>query len=200
MKARKSLVMLMTALIVTLGPNCKCFSAGEYQQPVAVDIEKIRITVIYDNNPGMMGLEADWGFSCIIWGLDRTILFDTGQQPSILMSNMAKLGINPKQVELIVLSHEHGDHIGGLCHVGDGLIGGGEVGLGPRPPPTPSSPCRCFLACGGDGGVNHGLLNRLGRSVGGRLIPQVRQAVLDVGEGVCGSLVVRCAPRYRSAR
>jgi 7,8-dihydropterin-6-yl-methyl-4-(beta-D-ribofuranosyl)aminobenzene 5'-phosphate synthase len=115
MKLRLSLVILIIALIVIFGSGYKGLPAAEFQQLVAVDIEKIQITVVYDNNPGNKGLEPDWGFSCIIWGLDRTILFDTGQQPSILISNMAKLGINPKQVEVIVLSHEHYDHIGGLA-------------------------------------------------------------------------------------
>jgi len=31
-----------------------------------------------------------------------------------LVTNMRELGINPKEVDLVVLSHIHGDHVGGL--------------------------------------------------------------------------------------
>ena len=119
MKLKFSFVIFITVLIVIFNSNYKGLAAEELKQLVAVDIENVQITVVYDNNPGKMGLKADWGFSCIIWGLDRTILFDTGQQPSILMSNMAKLGIDPKHVEVIMLSHEHYDHVGGLTGILD---------------------------------------------------------------------------------
>jgi hypothetical protein len=44
----------------------------------------------------------------------RTILFDTGGDAETLLSNMAALKINPQQIEIVVLSHVHGDHTGGL--------------------------------------------------------------------------------------
>ena len=44
----------------------------------------------------------------------RTILFDTGGDAETLLSNMAALKINPHQIEIVVLSHIHGDHTGGL--------------------------------------------------------------------------------------
>ena len=42
------------------------------------------------------------------------ILFDTGGNSEILLSNMEKLGINPASVKKVVVSHIHGDHVGGL--------------------------------------------------------------------------------------
>lgn len=74
----------------------------------------ITITVIYDNNEYDKRLETAWGFSCLIEGLEKTILFDTGGNSSILLSNMRALGIVPQQVEVIVISHLHSDHVGGL--------------------------------------------------------------------------------------
>lgn len=74
---------------------------------------KISITVTYDNNPCEQGLETDWGFSATIIGIDKTILFDTGGG-RLLLDNMEKLAIEPDCVEIIVLSHIHGDHTGGL--------------------------------------------------------------------------------------
>jgi len=75
------------------------------------------ITVLYDNNPYKEGLTAAWGFSCLVWGAEKTILFDTGGDGSILLSNMEKLCINPEKIDLIVLSHIHEDHAGGLQNI-----------------------------------------------------------------------------------
>ena len=81
-------------------------------RPVA--IERLKITIVYDNNPYKAGLKTDWGFACLVEGLERTILFDTGRFDSLLMANLADLGIDPGEIDGIFLSHEHPDHIGGL--------------------------------------------------------------------------------------
>jgi ABC-type Mn2+/Zn2+ transport system permease subunit/metal-dependent hydrolase (beta-lactamase superfamily II) len=87
----------------------------EYNKKIT-DMENtnIKITVIYDNNTFKKGLETAWGFSCIVTGTEKTILFDTGGDGSILLSNMRELGIKPENIDLIVLSHIHNDHVGGL--------------------------------------------------------------------------------------
>ena len=71
------------------------------------------ITIVYDNNPYKEGLQTGWGFSCLVTGTEKTILFDTGRDLSLL-DNMEKLGIEPNNIDLVVLSHIHGDHTGGL--------------------------------------------------------------------------------------
>ena len=81
---------------------------------VVCDSNKVNITVVYDNNPSKKGLETSWGFSCRITGPEKNILFDTGGDGSLLLKNMSKLGIDPNTIELVVLSHEHWDHIGGM--------------------------------------------------------------------------------------
>ncbi len=72
--------------------------------------------VVYDNE-AKEGLERDWGFSCLIESGDRRVLFDTGASEAILARNMEKLGIRAEEIEIIALSHEHWDHIGGLSAV-----------------------------------------------------------------------------------
>ena len=73
----------------------------------------MRITVVYDNNPHSQGLETGWGFSALLTGTGKTILFDTGRDRSLL-NNMEKLAIDPDSIDIVVLSHIHGDHTGGL--------------------------------------------------------------------------------------
>jgi 7,8-dihydropterin-6-yl-methyl-4-(beta-D-ribofuranosyl)aminobenzene 5'-phosphate synthase len=75
---------------------------------------KLRLTIVYDNNEYDPRLETKWGFSCLVEGLEKTILFDTGGDSATLLSNMRKLKIDPAEIDAIVLSHIHGDHVGGL--------------------------------------------------------------------------------------
>jgi 7,8-dihydropterin-6-yl-methyl-4-(beta-D-ribofuranosyl)aminobenzene 5'-phosphate synthase len=74
----------------------------------------LRITVVYDNVRYAEQLESAWGFSCIIQGLPKVILFDTGADGNVLLANMKKMGIDPGKVDAVILSHIHGDHSGGL--------------------------------------------------------------------------------------
>jgi 7,8-dihydropterin-6-yl-methyl-4-(beta-D-ribofuranosyl)aminobenzene 5'-phosphate synthase len=78
---------------------------------------RINFTVLFDNRPFKEGLETSWGYSCLIRGTQRTILFDTGGDGRILLSNMTKLGIEPSMVDMIFISHSHWDHAGGLKRV-----------------------------------------------------------------------------------
>jgi len=73
-----------------------------------------RVTIVYDNYPYQEGLLSGWGFSCLIEGIEKTILFDTGTDGSILLANLDQLGINLGKIDIVVLSHIHGDHTGGL--------------------------------------------------------------------------------------
>jgi 7,8-dihydropterin-6-yl-methyl-4-(beta-D-ribofuranosyl)aminobenzene 5'-phosphate synthase len=74
----------------------------------------VTITVTYDNNPYDDRLRTAWGFSCLLRLPEKTILFDTGGDSSILLDNMDQLQIDPKEIDIVVLSHIHGDHVGGL--------------------------------------------------------------------------------------
>lgn len=75
----------------------------------------MRITILYDNDVYKEGLRADWGFSCLIEQENTPrILFDTGTNGSILLSNMEKLNIDPTSIDEVFISHAHFDHVGGL--------------------------------------------------------------------------------------
>jgi 7,8-dihydropterin-6-yl-methyl-4-(beta-D-ribofuranosyl)aminobenzene 5'-phosphate synthase len=76
--------------------------------------ESVCLTILYDNYLYNESLQTAWGFACLIEVGARTILFDTGGDAETLLSNMAALKINPQQIEIVVLSHVHGDHTGGL--------------------------------------------------------------------------------------
>lgn len=81
---------------------------------VRAEQDQVRLYVVFNNLPCKAGLQTGWGFACLITGLDKTVLFDTGGDGNILLSNMAKLGLDAEAVKTVVLSHNHGDHTGGL--------------------------------------------------------------------------------------
>lgn len=85
----------------------------------------MKLTIVYDNETTRDDLIPAWGFSCLI-ETDRKILFDTGWDGSILLSNMRALGCGPGDIDAIVLSHLHWDHVCGLssllCEAGDAEV------------------------------------------------------------------------------
>jgi 7,8-dihydropterin-6-yl-methyl-4-(beta-D-ribofuranosyl)aminobenzene 5'-phosphate synthase len=75
---------------------------------------KLSLTTIYDNYQFNPELKTGWGFSCLVKTKEKNILFDTGADSLTLLSNIKKMGIDLKEIDLIVLSHIHGDHVWGL--------------------------------------------------------------------------------------
>ena len=72
------------------------------------------LTVLYDNYPFDPHLETRWGFAALVEHQEQTILFDTGGDWPTLKRNMDAMGVDPSRIELVVISHVHGDHTGGL--------------------------------------------------------------------------------------
>ena len=74
----------------------------------------ITLTIVYDNNPFDARLKTAWGFACLVETDVATVLFDTGGDGPTLMGNLAALEIDPRRIDLVILSHYHSDHTGGL--------------------------------------------------------------------------------------
>lgn len=70
------------------------------------------ITIVVDNDPGH-GLATEHGFAGWIETEGLRIMFDTGQGPAFAL-NTAALDIDLSSADLLVLSHGHFDHSGGL--------------------------------------------------------------------------------------
>ncbi len=109
-KSSLVLVIVAAALLAALPADRAVGVEGENMLP----LDKLSVRIIYDNTDPEEGFEAEWGFSCVIGGADRTILFDTGGKGDVFMKNLAEAGISPSDIDIVVISHEHWDHIGGL--------------------------------------------------------------------------------------
>ena len=75
----------------------------------------MKVTIIYDNTAFRKDLQSDWGFSALVEAENTPlILFDTGTDGKILLSNMKKLEIDPAAIDEVFVSHYHFDHTGGI--------------------------------------------------------------------------------------
>ncbi len=113
-----SVIVLCMSMLVCAGIGCTTRAYAPQLSTVAptpVPSRDLSLTVVYDNNTYKEGLETRWGFSCLVRGPEKTILFDVGGDGAVLLRNMQKLKIDPGSVDVVVLSHIHIDHIGGLA-------------------------------------------------------------------------------------
>lgn len=107
MGVRSKRLFLAVMLVISstvLGNVSSTYSSGD----------ELRLIIVYDNNYYDPRLRTGWGFSCVVELNGTTILFDTGGDPDVLVENMAELDVNISEIQIIVLSHIHGDHVDGL--------------------------------------------------------------------------------------
>jgi 7,8-dihydropterin-6-yl-methyl-4-(beta-D-ribofuranosyl)aminobenzene 5'-phosphate synthase len=57
---------------------------------------------------------GEWGFSALVEASGHRILFDTGARPETVLQNARELKIDLSALTEVILSHHHGDHVGGL--------------------------------------------------------------------------------------
>ena len=72
------------------------------------------LTVVYNNVAGERGFATGWGFSCLVQGYEKTILFDTGKDGQVLLENLRRARFDPAGIDALVFSHAHEDHAGGV--------------------------------------------------------------------------------------
>jgi 7,8-dihydropterin-6-yl-methyl-4-(beta-D-ribofuranosyl)aminobenzene 5'-phosphate synthase len=76
-----------------------------------------RVTILYDSFGKNPSLTKDWGFAVLVEYGGKRILFDTGNNAKIFEHNVKALGVDLRNLDFVVMSHRHGDHIGGLAYL-----------------------------------------------------------------------------------
>ena len=95
------------------GVGAMSTNAAARQEPSAAP-GKVTIVTVFDNYRVNPELSTAWGFAAVISTPRTTVLFDTGGDGAMLLSNMRALGISPEDIDEVVISHVHADHLGGL--------------------------------------------------------------------------------------
>lgn len=109
---------------VTLGEMTLIpISAGRGKMEKPID------TYALDVDPDVFGTVCEENFLPVDWAGnsytptlmrmgDNTVLFDAGLKPEDTVAALAAVGVKPEDISHVILTHMHGDHIGGLY--GDG--------------------------------------------------------------------------------
>ena len=71
----------------------------------------MEVKIVFNNGVVSDKFISGWGFSCLV---DNRVLFDTGEKAEYLFNNMRNLNIDISSIEMVVISHDHWDHTGGL--------------------------------------------------------------------------------------
>ena len=76
-----------------------------------------QFTVLYDAFGKVNAMKKDWGFAALIEIGGRRILFDTGNNPDVFAQNVKAAGVDLGKLDFVVMSHRHGDHMGGMTYL-----------------------------------------------------------------------------------
>ncbi len=121
-------VALFGYVLLTYRRNCQRASRfyEQLEQPrddgtrlALSSVRTLEVLPLVDWYAAQSDLETESGVSYLVRADDTTFLFDLGlnkqgEKEPPLLRNMARLGVDPAQIDFVVLSHPHGDHIGGF--------------------------------------------------------------------------------------
>ena len=83
----------------------------------SADPSKAQITILYDAFGKDSAMQKDWGYAALVEYGRKRILFDTGNNPEVLAQNAKAKSIDLSSLDFVVMSHRHGDHMGGLAYL-----------------------------------------------------------------------------------
>lgn len=107
------------AVATVAGILCLCTTLLPAHGPAvaAQTPPRAQLTVLFDSFGKDARLEKDWGYSALVEIAGKRILFDTGNDPAVFEHNVKAKGVDLTTLDFVVLSHRHGDHMGGLSYL-----------------------------------------------------------------------------------
>ena len=113
MTAHPKAIFWPTALLLVWGLLINYATASQAR----ASSSPAQITILYDAFGKAPRMQKDWGYAALIEYGGKRILFDTGNNPDILAQNAKAKGVDLSKLDFVVMSHRHGDHMGGLAYV-----------------------------------------------------------------------------------
>ncbi|MTI38895.1 MBL fold metallo-hydrolase [Fulvivirga lutimaris] len=104
---KHSLKTILAFLIIS-----HCAMAQPVSKSDAHKVSSLKVTTLSTMlaNSGI----GEWGYAALIEVDGKKLLFDTGSKHDTVLKNARDLGVDLSVVEDVFLSHNHGDHVGGL--------------------------------------------------------------------------------------
>lgn len=114
MDSRSWIICVLAALTVLL---FGCVGTTSPPSAARADPSKAQITVLYDAFGKSSVMQKDWGYAAFIEYGGKRIMFDTGNNGDMLAQNAKAKGIDLSKLDFVVMSHRHGDHMGGMAYL-----------------------------------------------------------------------------------
>ncbi len=76
-----------------------------------------QITILYDAFGKDPAMQKDWGYAALVEYGGKRVLFDTGNNADVLERNAKAKHVDLSKLDFVVMSHRHGDHMGGLSYL-----------------------------------------------------------------------------------
>lgn len=106
---RYSALLLLAALAAIAPLNGRPSTGAQAPAALAKSVEvKILSTMLADEGFG------EWGFAALVTVDGRRLLFDTGANEDTVQRNLKALELDLADVDTVILSHHHWDHVTGL--------------------------------------------------------------------------------------
>jgi hypothetical protein len=81
--------------------------------------ERSSLAPIGQRRGAAAAMKKDWGFAALLEIGGRRILFDAGNNPDVFAHNVKAAGVDLGKLDFVVMSHRHGDHMGGMTYLLD---------------------------------------------------------------------------------
>jgi len=112
----RTFVFLAAMLLIRQTPSEPLSKTYRVTRANDVEFQKIEPFKVFDNlyyvGPGYVSV---W----LLTTPEGSILFDSAQEPYVdyVIGNIRKVGVDPKTIKYIILSHGHLDHFGGAAKI-----------------------------------------------------------------------------------
>jgi len=110
-----TLAVIAFFLVPAISPRLSSAQSSSASAPdQSRQIRSLKITILSTMLVGDTTGIGEWGFSALVEADGHRILLDTGYHPETVLQNARDLKIDLSDVREVILTHNHGDHVGGL--------------------------------------------------------------------------------------
>ncbi len=108
------MIFFSSASIQSVGAQAVAPSSSQY---TAAKVHTLKVTLLSTMLVGDTKGIGEWGFSALVEADGRRVLLDTGSHPDTVLQNAHDLNVDLSDVEEVILTHNHWDHVSGLLAI-----------------------------------------------------------------------------------